>query len=194
VGAAISASRIGATPGNVWLFYDRPIDDAALPALVESFAPDRVLAREDTIDGAVVDRFDRWQSLDVRSSAHHFGPAITLAATGISPKARPGGDVFVELRWQASQTVPVDYTVFAHLVDPSGNKVAQHDTTPGAGQRPTTGWRSGETIVDRIALPVPSDARPGTYQVLVGLYRGSERLPVDGTDAVTLGPVEVGRS
>jgi hypothetical protein len=46
--------------------------------------------------------------------------------------------------------------------------------------RPTSKWRNGQIITDRIAIPVQTDTLPGTYHLQVGLYNLStmERLAV----------------
>jgi hypothetical protein len=61
---------------------------------------------------------------------------------------------------------------------------------------------AGEVIVDPISAPLTSDAPPGTYRVLVGLYLSPDgpRLPLrDGSGAVVgdeleLTRVEVGKA
>ena len=91
-----------------------------------------------------------------------------------------------------------DLTVLVHLVDAGGKMVAQADSRPAAGSRPTTGWRADEIIADRHVLTVPAIA-PGEYRLLVGLYlsrdAGFARIPAFGEDGVRLpdGRAEVAR-
>jgi hypothetical protein len=102
--------------------------------------------------------------------------------------------VYVDLRWQAGAPVDADYTVFAHLIDGGGQKVTQHDGAPALGRRPTTTWTPEEIVDDRIALTLPSTAAPGTYHILVGVYRGAQRLlQSNGADSLEIGPIEVTR-
>jgi hypothetical protein len=72
------------------------------------------------------------------------------------------------------------YTVFAHLLDEDGQLVAQQDSEPVGGSRPTTTWSLGEVIVDRLGILIPPNLNSGEYQLVVGMYRPDtgERLPV----------------
>ncbi len=133
-----------------------------------------------------------------------FGEAITLE--GYAWEVDPGM-VQVTLRWAADAFLDTDYTVFVHLVDPEdGDRmVAQGDAPPLGGRWPTSLWLPGVRLDDVHAIPLPADpsdvsssgrnVRPGTYDLLVGLYdpRTAERLLLpDGSDAVRLVGVDVG--
>lgn len=71
------------------------------------------------------------------------------------------------------------YTVFTHLLNPSGMVRGQLDQPPLGGEAPTTTWLPGEVLVDRYVIPIAPDAPPGTYQVEIGMYNPAtlERLP-----------------
>ncbi len=78
----------------------------------------------------------------------------------------------VELCWEAERALPVDYTVFVHLLDANGALKTTGDGPPATGAFPTSLWQSGDRIVDTHQLPqvvLPGDA------IVVGLYN-----PVDG--------------
>jgi hypothetical protein len=95
------------------------------------------------------------------------------------------------LYWQATQPVTQDYNSFVHLLDATGEKVAQLDWTPGdaIGQLPTSQWPTGVTLADTQQLPLPPFLPPGAYTLIAGLYnwQSGERLG----DAVELGVIEV---
>jgi hypothetical protein len=76
--------------------------------------------------------------------------------------------------------VEKNYKVFAHLVDSDGRLVAQRDSEPAGGSRPTTTWLPNEAITDRVGLLLPPDLEPGEYGLLVGMYNPEtlERLPL----------------
>jgi hypothetical protein len=178
---------------RVWLLYDRPLDLASLGSLVDPISQPRYLTRESTFGNAVVDRYDAGPALTRHAGPVRFGASIVLADWAVAPSVLAGGTVFVDLHWQDAAPVGANYTVFAHLIDGTGEKMAQHDGEPAFGSRPTASWRPGETIDDRIALAVPAAAKPGVDHVVVGLYRGSDRLTVaTGGDSLDLGTVEVG--
>ena len=44
------------------------------------------------------------------------------------------------LFWQAQAPPGADYNVFVHLMDENGWIVAQTDSAPAGGLRPTSGW------------------------------------------------------
>ena len=111
----------------------------------------------------------------------------------------PGDVVPLTLFWQSQSPVEQDYNVFVHLLDGSGQLVAQSDSSPVGSARPTSGWGEGEEIVDRRGLPLPDLLPPGEYELRVGMYLPAtgERLLLIGTggellgDSLSLGKVQV---
>ncbi len=88
---------------------------------------------------------------------------------------RPGQALYLNLIWQASQTLDIAYNVFSHIIGPinpaTGNPVwAQHDGVPGNQERPPTSWAAGEKVLDRRVMWVNAAAPPGDYALEVGLY------------------------
>ena len=98
--------------------------------------------------------------------------------------------VSLTLVWRAGEAPPAgSYTVFAQLLGADGTVIAQSDSIPAGGQRPTTGWRPGEYIVDLHQLTFHADASPGQARLIVGMYDAStlQRLVFEGgEDALTL--------
>lgn len=126
---------------------------------------------------------------------------ITLLGYDLdSEPVEPGGNLHVTLYWQAQQTMEVSYKVFVHLYDRDGNLVAQRDSLPGLGAKPSTTWKAGEVVAGRHIVPVGDGVAAGKYTVAVGLYEetSGERLAVYGAgderldeDRIFLGQVEV---
>ncbi len=77
-------------------------------------------------------------------------------------------DEQVELAVVYQVLKPLDrpWKTFVHLLGPAWVN-ADHD--PLDGRCPTTTWRPGDYLVDRISLEA---AKPGRYDVLIGLFRG----------------------
>jgi hypothetical protein len=120
---------------------------------------------------------------DVQTPANlALGQFATLVGSTLSASvARPGDRIDLTLYWKArGASGDVSYTVFAHLLDASQIVKAQADHQPGNGENPTTGWTDGEYIVDRYELTVDLDAKPGSYDVEVGMYNplDGKRLPI----------------
>jgi hypothetical protein len=83
----------------------------------------------------------------------------------------------MRLAWQAAPRAWADYTVFVHLVDAAGNRLAGSDAPPPV---PTSQWARGEVIIDERIVPIPDDLPVGDYRLAVGLYRADtgERVPL----------------
>jgi hypothetical protein len=122
--------------------------------------------------------------LDARLDAD-FGGQVRLAGyTFDSAAAR------LRLVWQAAPHaaaphIPADYTVFVHVVDAAGQRLAGADAQPPV---PTSQWGRGEVIVDERSLSL-AGLPAGDYRVVVGLYRPDtgERLPVSDSGGAPLG-------
>ena len=89
-----------------------------------------------------------------------------LAATFV----RPGGAAELTLYWQSLRRMDRMYAVFNHLTGPDGTVMAQADSWPQGGAYPTLYWLPNEVVEDRHTIPVPPDAPPGEYTLLVGMY------------------------
>jgi len=84
----------------------------------------------------------------------------------------PGDTLHLRLYWFANRVPDNDYTVFVHIVRPDGSTaVAQSDGSPNLGYSQTSRWDSGEMVVDEHSIPLSADVAPGTYRVVVGMYR-----------------------
>jgi hypothetical protein len=116
----------------------------------------------------------------------HFPGLGTLV--GIAP----GPPDQVTLVWRAEAAAETEYTVFVHALAEDGRIIAQSDSQPAEGSRPTTGWRAGEYIVDvhRWALAEGVTLEQvAAARWIAGLYDAStgERVQLDqGGDAVTI--------
>jgi hypothetical protein len=99
-----------------------------------------------------------------------------------SVRYMPGDTINLSLRWRALQPVAESYTVFLHLVGPSGTLVAQEDREPRMGSEsfPTNSWTPGVIVVDNHSVGIPPNAVSGDYQLRAGMYLSSigQRLPV----------------
>jgi hypothetical protein len=114
----------------------------------------------------------------------------------------PGQAIHLVLTWQAASGPDIDYSVFVHLLDASGQIVQQIDGSPLGGMYPMSMWQEGELVTDRYAFLLSEDFPAGDYRLVVGVYRWDtlERLPifdVDGSaagDAVDVAEIHVGQA
>ena len=123
------------------------------------------------------------------------GPELVGAA--VEPLVVTAGEsVLLTLEWRADAPVPVDYTVYTHLLAPDGTLIAQSDSQPVGGTRPMTGWAAGEVVRDQYAIVVPAGAPIGEGYILrVGIYDLAtlQRATLVGSDVdgVDVGSVQV---
>lgn len=130
-----------------------------------------------------------------------FGGDIALqsyglvATSGSTTNLRPNNAICLVLQWQALKSVDKNYTFFLHLTGPYGphgspKLVAQVDSFPLHGARPTSTWAAGETVFDLRRLVIPDQIPAGVYRLEAGWYDSStgERLLINSPpdDKLTL--------
>jgi 4-amino-4-deoxy-L-arabinose transferase-like glycosyltransferase len=176
------------------------LDWRSLPIPAEADSGEAVLRLP---DGRVLARVTV-NSLPYRSDPPPYATPVAAAFPGLGrlvgftlPEAPVSlaAEVPLTLVWQAGEALrpEASYTVFAQLIAADGQLIAQSDSLPAAGARPTTGWRPGEYILDMHTLRFNASAHPGPAALIVGLYDAATgaRLPLaEGGDAFTL-PVTI---
>lgn len=133
--------------------------------------------------------------LDAAVSAVFPGAGELIGRAGPAEPVMLNEPVQVTLVWRAGDTpVATGYTAFVQLLDAGGRVIAQSDSVPSGGARPTTGWRAGEVIEDEHPLTWNETAVPGEATLIAGLYDAATgaRVPLaDGGDYATLGTISV---
>jgi hypothetical protein len=98
------------------------------------------------------------------------------------------------LYWQALMDgLPgSDYLVTVQILDENGHLIGQHDGIPVEGTRPTSGWLSGEYLIDAHSITFRESYRgPATIQIALYDPVTFERIRItDGKDALVL-PIEL---
>lgn len=120
-----------------------------------------------------------------------FEHGITLIGVDSPPDTvTTTGPIPITLYWNSSQgAIPTSYTVFIHLVGEDGALIAQHDSLPDNGRRPTDEWLPGEYIIDPHELAWRDPDYRGAAQLVVGLYdstTGRRLTTADGSDSYRL--------
>jgi uncharacterized membrane protein len=144
----------------------------------------------------VVDGTMALQRVDV-ATAGKLDPddaqGILRAVDGERIELLPGQEVRVSLYWRALAAPNAERTVSVRIVDSLGALVAQHDSLPGNGNKPTSWWKEGWELRDVHHLAVPSEVRPGIGGLEVVVYdsHSLEIVPFDakgsGADRPTSG-------
>jgi hypothetical protein len=117
----------------------------------------------------------------------NVGTLIGYSISGdMSSRSQP---FTLSLVWQAQQASAINYTVFAQLVSADGQVLAQSDSLPANGARPTTGWRTGEYILDDHTVIFNGGVTSASANLIIGLYDAatSQRVAITPTsDFITL--------
>jgi 4-amino-4-deoxy-L-arabinose transferase-like glycosyltransferase len=125
-----------------------------------------------------------------------FDGEMALTGFGLSAsEVKPGDDLDITLKWQALGSAQPAYTVFLHIVDADGNRVAGIDEPLLRGVYQPDLWPAGIALSDRHRLTLPPDLLPGTYRLDVGLYhpgQSDQPLRVEGRSHVPLATLIAG--
>jgi multisubunit Na+/H+ antiporter MnhB subunit len=127
-----------------------------------------------------------------------FGDTLHLRGFELNGAFQPGQQADIKLFWETRGTPRADYSLFVHLIGPGGRRYAQLDLP-----YPTSQWGANRFMSTHMPLALPSDAPPGIYRLIIGLYdlASGARLPlstgspadpaIDGTDALVLMQTDV---
>ena len=118
----------------------------------------------------------------------HWQNGIELAGLALPDGSFTAGESLpVRLTWRPSKEIERDLTVFVHLVDDSGQIVAQQDQRPLKGRWPTPAWQPGQNYVDLYEITLPDTLPAGEYAIRLGLYDAVGRVPLStGADDMWL--------
>jgi hypothetical protein len=120
---------------------------------------------------------------------YRLGPTMRLIGYGLPKTEVTAGDSLeLTLYWYAVARPPLDYTVFVHVLDASGQNVAGWDAMPRGNTFPTGSWPVGRGLDDLYQVPLPADLATGVYRVAVGLYYypTGDRVPIYGPDGAEI--------
>ena len=95
-----------------------------------------------------------------------FANGLSLAASHLEYRA---GELSVWLAWRFDAPRAAHEIRFVHIVDESGNLVAQVDNSLGA--QPAGGWS------EAVRVTLPPDLSPGVYRVYTGWYAYPDTTP-----------------
>jgi uncharacterized membrane protein len=119
-----------------------------------------------------------------------FERGLVLLAAGLPPGGPKWGPVIqvetgtvlpVWLAWTAHLALDQRITFTLHLVDDTGEHVAQVDQEMGGGRFPTTLWHvwmDAPTLVDEFQLPIVAELPPGRYRLFAGAYESDSVTPL----------------
>ncbi len=131
----------------------------------------------------------------------NFAGYIKLLGYALPQKSvTAGADIPLIIQWQALQTSPADFMMFARVRDEQGRPWGGGDRWPRESYSPLL-WAAGEVLEDGFSVQVAPDAPAGTYFVDVGFYVMVGEAPVSlplmengqmgQITSVSLGPIQV---
>ncbi len=149
-----------------WRQVQIPLDAASGTANVQ--LPDGTVIGSVTIDAIPAIYEQPAVDTVINTDVPNIGTLVGYSVQGdMSDRRQP---FTLKLVWKAQRPSATSYTVFAQLITDDGRVLAQSDSLPANGARPTTGWRTGEYIVDEHMVNFHADATTGTASLIVGLY------------------------
>ncbi|MCA9951824.1 MAG: hypothetical protein KDE48_19370 [Anaerolineales bacterium] len=158
-----------------------------LPATLDSGSYQFVLADDILLGELTIDAPDRVFEAPVVATVVSipFGDQIEFSGYTLQQQDFA---VQLDLVWQALSEIPTSYRVFVHVVDENGQILAQSDGEPANWTRPTTGWASGEYIVDSHQILLPNTLSNRGLEIYIGLYdpQTGQRLSTGQADFVIL--------
>jgi hypothetical protein len=119
--------------------------------------------------------------LTFRSGATFAGGSVVYLGSKVTPeRAAPGEQVRLAHYFQAQRPPPQGFAFFVHVVDAeSGGMLINADHEVQDGAAPLASWPVGKVVEDVHSVPMPSVPA----RVVLGFWRGDERLPVDDPKA-----------
>ncbi|MCP4417905.1 MAG: hypothetical protein GY805_14870, partial [Chloroflexi bacterium] len=161
-----------------------------LPAGLNSgsyhFVTDGLLLGEIVIE-APVRLFEPIEMKTAVSTTFHKNEQPLITLIGLTQSSIVNQQSSIDLLWRAEAEMPTSYRVFIHLVADDGQIIVQSDGEPVSWSRPTTGWVTGEYILDVHSLTLPSKL-PANVSLRIGLYdpATNERLQTETAAFATI--------
>ncbi len=179
-------------------------DDRTLPLAQQLFPAGEIVWQIDSPIGAYA---RAWHvsagqtarlKLDRRGRAD-LGGKVRLIGYELPESIAPGETLRVTVALEASSPLEQRYKVFVHLRGEDDSVLAQADRLPCNFSLNEADWRPGDIVLEEYALPIAPETAPGTYRVILGVYRPDThaRLPIRSSDlphtgdGVVLGEMDV---
>ncbi len=108
-------------------------------------------------------------------AAARFGEMLELR--GYDLAVAPGAadvEVLLTLFWHIARHVGTDYSLFVHIINAAGERVAQVDVP-----YPTSTWLDGGYATTRVPIAMPPQSPAGTYRVVIGVYDAASGARLD---------------
>src|SRR5688572_27616954 len=118
----------------------------------------------------------------------NFDDKITLLGASIDPglEVTPGKRVKVTMYWRADKALDdPSWKLFTHVLDGAGDRLMNIDNvgplrqlSHGNQAWPPGRWQPGKVYVDTQTFTMPRKVKSSTVQVVTGIWKGRDRLPL----------------
>lgn len=139
----------------------------------------------------------QWRNLPPLAYWSANQPLYSLITTTLPSEVRQGEKLQFRLVWHSLIDHQNETKTFVHVLNDSGQVVAQYDGLPRQGEYPRTAWLRDEIIPDEYTVEGVAQLPAGTYQVLLGTYdaQSLERIPAyaDNGTPIPNGAVQLGK-
>jgi hypothetical protein len=115
------------------------------------------------------------------SKADNTPPVATPTFTASKERVALGAPIDMTFQFDVAAPIKDDYRVLVHVVNPDGDTIWIDDHDPVI---PTSQWKPGQKIQYTRQEFLPVLPFTGEATVRIGLYRGDDRLPMQGADPI----------
>jgi hypothetical protein len=146
-----------------------------------------------TVPVQAADRDTAEPELKARLGNQFAGGAELVGFDTKGRRAKAGDQVDLTLIWRATAPITGDQIVTIGVLDDAGRVLAQQESEPAGGKRPTSGWTTDEYIEDGWKVRLPRELPKGRIRLAVSLVDQAtgRRVPTDGGAAWVDLPIEV---
>jgi len=107
-----------------------------------------------------------------------FGDQIGVLGVDVDhPVLHAGDTAGITVFFKVLKPVAAGYSLFFHALGPGG-LFRNLDHVPLDGALPVNRWEKGMRLRDTVSLALPVGTPPGTYEIVIGFFKGLDRLPV----------------
>ncbi len=171
--------------------YGEPVDIVYFPAIAS-----RIILQQFVYRGATLPD----DSILPNPTELQYGSKLKLKGYDAPRQMEPGTRAAVKLYWRLSGKSLNDISVSLRVVDEHGKVWGQWDAAPVGNLFPVSKWQGKQIYVDQHDLVVDPGAPPGTYTIVMNVYRAAGHEPLaaqlpDGreSESFTLGELQVTR-
>jgi hypothetical protein len=116
-----------------------------------------------------------------------FSDKLDLIGYRLQPNSnvKPGQKVTITMYWRARKKIDAGWNLFTHVLDGSGERILNIDNVGPLREWRDSGqvlgpsnWQVGKVYADEQSFTVPSSLKSSKLQIVTGVWKDSDRLPV----------------